>query len=95
MVFYNKSQIIIFCIAYFQYYILVDHADFVRVKRSCVLTGIKNLIEIERFSSLAEFELSGDIFMRKVNQNQRKQKNVRDDEEFELNGGRHIEVQLY
>ena len=33
--------------------------------------------------------------MCKVSQNQGKQKNVRDSEEFELNGSRDIEVQLY
>ena len=61
----------------------------------CVLKGIRNFIEIVRFSSWAEFELSGDIFIRKVSQNQGKQKNVRDIEEFALSGSRDIEVQLY
>ena len=36
-----------------------DRADFVRVKRSFVLTGTGNLIELARFSSQAEFDLSG------------------------------------
>ena len=35
-----------------------DRADFVRVKRSFVLTGTGNLIELARFSSSAEFDLS-------------------------------------
>ena len=49
--------------------------------RSYVLTGIRNLIEIvARFSSQVELELSGDIFVRKVSQNQGKQKSVRDSE---------------
>ena len=30
-------------------HILVDHADFVRIKRSFALTGIRNLTEIVRF----------------------------------------------
>ena len=36
-----------------------------------------------------------DIFIRKVGQNQGKQKNVRDSEEFKLNGNRDIKAQLY
>ena len=43
---------------------------------SYVLRGIKNLTKIVRFSSKVEFKLSGDIFIRKVSQNQGKQKNV-------------------
>ena len=35
-----------------------DRADFVRVKRSFVLTGTGNLIELARFSC-SEFDLSG------------------------------------
>ena len=57
-----------------------------------ILTGIRNLIDIARFSSLAE--LSGDIVIRKVSQNQGKQKNIRESEEFELTSSRDIEVQL-
>ena len=34
-------------------------ADFVRVKRSFVLTGTGKLIELASFSSYAEFDLSG------------------------------------
>ena len=36
-----------------------------------------------------------EYFIRKVIQNQGKQPNVRDTEEFESNGSRDIEVQLY
>ena len=57
-----------------------------------MLTGIKNLIEI---ASQVEFNLSGDIFIRKASQNLWKQTNIRDVEEFEPNGSRDIEVQLY
>ena len=48
--FYNKLQIIISSVANFRY-ILADHTHFIRVKRSYVSTGIRNLIEIARFSS--------------------------------------------
>ena len=61
-------------------YILVDHMDLFGVKRSYVSTGIRTLIEIARFPSQAEFELSGDIFIRKVSQTQGKPENVRDNE---------------
>ena len=40
------------------------------------------------------FELSEDIFIRKVSQNEGKQKIVRDSEEFESDGSRDTEVQL-
>ena len=60
--FNNKSHISISCMGYFQLH-LVDHADFVRAKWSYVLMGTRNLIEIGRFSSKTEFELSGHIFI--------------------------------
>ena len=75
--------------------ILVDHADFARVKWSYVLMGNRHLIEIARFTSQAELELSGDIFIRKGSQNQGKQKNVRDSKEFKLKGSRDFEFRLY
>ena len=71
-----------------------DRADFVRVKRSYVLTGTGNLIELARFSSQMEFDLSGIFPYLNQGKIQGKQKNVRDIEEFELNGSRDIEVQL-
>ena len=46
-------------------------------------------------SSYEEFSLSVDIFIRKVGQNKGKQKNVRDSEEFKLNGNQDIMAQLY
>ena len=63
-----------------------DRADFVRVKRSFVLTGTGNLIELARFSC-SEFDLSG-FFITLTGANSRETENVRDIEEFQLNGSR-------
>ena len=55
-------------------------------KRSYFLTGIRNLIEIARFSSwLSEVGVIGDILIRKVSKNEGKQKNIRDSDEYEFN----------
>ena len=58
-----------------------------------LLSGKRENPKFDRNSEVSE--LSGNILIRKIRQNQGKQKNVQDSEEFELNGSRDIEVQLH
>ena len=64
--------------ALFAYSILFEFTDFVRLKRSDRLKGVRNLFDLSSYSTYPEFNLSGVFFVHKACHNQGKYKNVRD-----------------